>query len=147
MRGMEAYSPAGSRVRLTPQYCRDADVIMGTESNTVTGAIWTRPPEFTARQVNRKPGPKHSVRLTWVQQPTLPAWEATTTVLSAILGAGQGAALDPIHPFGTLSSRTGLRRERCAQDLLFCAFALIADVQSAENLFMSTPALTQSCIS
>ena len=118
---MGAFGRASSR--LTPQYCRDADVVMGTESNTATGAIWTRPPEFTARQVNRKPGP-NTLRLTWVQQPTLPAWET--------------------DPFGTLVPN-GWYSEGGAQDFGFCA--AISDLQLAENLFMSIPALTQSFIS
>ena len=84
------------------------------------------------------------MRLPWLQQPTLPAGEATATVLSAILGAGQGAPLDPIDPFGSFSSRTGGTPGK-AQDFGFCA--AISDLQLAENLFMSIPALTQSFIS
>lgn len=49
-------------------------------------------------------------------------------------------------PSGTSRSRTGLySRGGGPQDLLFCAW--ISDLQLAENLLMSIPALTQSFIS
>lgn len=89
---------------------------MGTQSNTVTGAMEAAP------GIHWKAGDQET------RDP----------------GAGQGAPLDPIDPFGTFSSRTGGTPGK-AQDFGFCA--AISDLQLAENLFMSIPALTQSFIS
>jgi hypothetical protein len=41
------------------------------------GTIWKRHPEFTAQQVLKELGPKHSVGLRWVQQILRECWEAT----------------------------------------------------------------------
>ena len=68
---------------------------------------------------------KHSARLTSVQQPHA-------------AGMGDRPVRDSFVP-------NGWHSEGGAQDFGFCA--AISDLQLAENLFMSIPALTQSFIS
>ena len=41
------------------------------------GAIWKRHPEFTAKQVIRRLGPKYAVRLPWVQKVMRECWRAS----------------------------------------------------------------------
>jgi DNA invertase Pin-like site-specific DNA recombinase len=46
------------------------------------GTIWERHPEFTARQVLKELGPKHSVGIRWVQQILRECWQATARLNS-----------------------------------------------------------------
>jgi DNA invertase Pin-like site-specific DNA recombinase len=46
------------------------------------GAIWERHPEFTAHQVLKELGPKHSVGIRWVQQILRECWQATARLNS-----------------------------------------------------------------
>ena len=116
---------------------------MGTQSNTVTGAMEAAP------GIHCKTGDQET-RTQTLGAPALgPAAHAAgmggdRDCSLSDPGAGQGAPLDPIDPFGSFSSRTGGTPGK-AQDFGFCA--AISDLQLAVNLFMSIPALTQSFIS
>jgi hypothetical protein len=46
------------------------------------GTIWERHPEFTAQQVLKELGPKHSVGIRWVQQILRECWQATARLNS-----------------------------------------------------------------
>jgi hypothetical protein len=48
-----------------------------TAARIRVGAIWKRHPKFTARQVIKKLGPKHTVRLPWVQHVLKECWQAS----------------------------------------------------------------------
>lgn len=48
-----------------------------TAARIRVGAIWKRHPDFTAKQVIEKLGPKYAVRLHWVQQVLRECWRAT----------------------------------------------------------------------
>jgi DNA invertase Pin-like site-specific DNA recombinase len=72
------------------RYCRDAAAKrcpaqrqMGWRLDRCTAArvristIWERHPEFTAKQVMKNLGPKHSARLPWVQKMLRECWQAS----------------------------------------------------------------------
>ena len=48
-----------------------------TAARVRVSAIWKQHPEFTAKQVVRKLGPEHPVRLPWVQQILRDCWRAS----------------------------------------------------------------------